>query len=235
MKFVTDQIIFSNNLTISQKEILDKAFGKNDGFKVDYKFEKLPYGENALSKSIDEETMTLHHDKHHKKYFDNMMTIIEENPKLKDHSIIDLMRNLNLVPKEQREKFKNNAGGHYNHEFFWNLMSTQPQEKPSGKLEKLINKEFGSFEKFKEEFVKTALDLFGSGWVWLCVENNKLKLGPFPNQNNPHIEKCGIPLVGCDVWEHAYYLKYKNDRESYVKAWFDVVNWAFPEKILGEL
>ncbi len=236
MNFVTNQVIFSKNLSASQKDILDKAFGKSDGFAVEYKFEKLPYGENALYKSIDEETMILHHDKHHKKYFENMTAILDENPELKKkYSLIELLRNLDEIPKNSREKFKNNAGGHFNHEFYWNLMSPKPQNKPEGKLKTLIDKEFGSFENFKEEFVKTALDLFGSGWVWLCINDNKLKLGGFPNQNNPHIEKCGIPLVGCDVWEHAYYLKYKNDRESYVKAWFDVVDWAFPEKILGEL
>jgi Fe-Mn family superoxide dismutase len=235
MKFVTDQVYFTNRLSSSQKDILEKAFAKSEGYQVELEFNKLPYGENALSKSIDEETMSLHHDKHHKKYFDNMMSIINGDEKLKDHSLIDLMRNPNLINKDQRQKFLNNAGGHFNHEFYWNLMSPTAETEPKGKLAELINKQFGSFEKFKEEFIQTALDLFGSGWVWLCVDNNKLKLGPFPNQNNPHIEKCGIPLVGCDVWEHAYYLKYKNDREAYVKAWFNVVNWSFPEKILGEI
>jgi len=150
-------------------------------------------------------------------------------------TVNDILSNLEKYPKSVREKIRNNGGGHFNHEFFWNLMSPKPQLNPKGILLELIEKDFKSFENFKSEFVQTGLDRFGSGWVWLCVNNGKLKLSSMPNQDNPIIEKCGIPLIGCDVWEHAYYLKYKNDRESYLNAWFDVVNWAFPEKILGEL
>lgn len=236
MKFISHQVIYSTKLTSGQKALLEKLLSPKNGYEVSLEFQDLPYGESSLSKSIDEETMTLHHDKHHKKYFDNMIAILDENPELKKYSLIELLRDLDKIPKDSREKFKNNAGGHFNHEFYWNLMSPKPQLEPQGELKILIDKKYGSFTDFKKEFVQTALDLFGSGWVWLCYDNNgKLRLGPFPNQNNPHIEKCGIPLVGCDVWEHAYYLKYKNDREAYVNAWFDVVDWAFPEKILGEI
>ena len=236
MKFISHQVIYSTQLTSGQKALLEKLLSPKNGYEVGLEFQDLPYGESSLSKSIDEETMTLHHDKHHKKYFDNMTAILDENPELKKYSLIELLRDLDKIPKDSREKFKNNAGGHFNHEFYWNLMSPKPQLEPKGELKILIDKKYGSFTDFKKEFVQTALDLFGSGWVWLCYDNNgKLRLGPFPNQNNPHIEKCGIPLVGCDVWEHAYYLKYKNDREAYVNAWFDVVDWAFPEKILGEI
>lgn len=236
MKFISHQVIYSTQLTSGQKALLEKLLSPKNGYEVSLEFQDLPYGESSLSKSIDEETMTLHHDKHHKKYFDNMTTILDENPELKKYSLIELLRDLDKIPKDSREKFKNNAGGHFNHEFYWNLMSPKPQLEPQGELKILIDKKYGSFTDFKKEFVQTALDLFGSGWVWLCYDNNgKLRLGPFPNQNNPHIEKCGIPLVGCDVWEHAYYLKYKNDREAYVNAWFNVVDWAFPEKILGEI
>jgi len=236
MKFISHQVIYSTKLTSGQKALLEKLLSPKNGYEVSLEFQDLPYGESSLSKSIDEETMTLHHDKHHKKYFDNMASILDENPELKKYSLIELLRDLDKIPKDSREKFKNNAGGHFNHEFYWNLMSPKPQLEPNGELKILIDKKYGSFTDFKKEFVQTALDLFGSGWVWLCYDNNgKLRLGPFPNQNNPHIEKCGIPLVGCDVWEHAYYLKYKNDREAYVNAWFDVVDWAFPEKILGEI
>jgi Fe-Mn family superoxide dismutase len=236
MKFISHQVIYSTQLTSGQKALLEKLLSPKNGYEVSLEFQDLPYGESSLSKSIDEETMTLHHDKHHKKYFDNMTAILDENPELKKYSLIELLRDLDKIPKDSREKFKNNAGGHFNHEFYWNLMSPKPQLEPQGELETLIDNKYGSFTDFKKEFVQTALDLFGSGWVWLCYDNNgKLRLGPFPNQNNPHIEKCGIPLVGCDVWEHAYYLKYKNDREAYVNAWFDVVDWAFPEKILGEI
>ena len=236
MKFISHQVIYSTQLTSGQKALLEKLLSPKNGYEVSLEFQDLPYGESSLSKSIDEETMTLHHDKHHKKYFDNMTAILDENPELKKYNLIELLRDLDNIPIDCREKFKNNAGGHFNHEFYWNLMSPKPQLEPQGELKTLIDKKYGSFTDFKKEFVQTALDLFGSGWVWLCYDNNgKLRLGPFPNQNNPHIEKCGIPLVGCDVWEHAYYLKYKNDREAYVNAWFDVVDWAFPEKILGEI
>ena len=236
MKFISHQVIYSTQLTSGQKALLEKLLSPKNGYEVSLEFQDLPYGESSLSKSIDEETMTLHHDKHHKKYFDNMTAILDENPELKKYSLIELLRDLDKIPKDSREKFKNNAGGHFNHEFYWNLMSPKPQLEPQGELKTLIDKKYGSFTDFKKEFVQTAIDLFGSGWVWLCYDNNgKLRLGPFPNQNNPHIEKCGIPLVGCDVWEHAYYLKYKNYREAYVNSWFDVVDWAFPEKILGEI
>ena len=162
-----------------------------------------------------------------------MDALKEEN--ITDLTVNDILSNLEKYPKNIREKIRNNGGGHFNHEFFWNLMSPKPQSKPKGELLKLIETEFKSFENFKKEFIQTGLDRFGSGWVWLCINNGKIKLSSMPNQDNPIIEKCGIPLVGCDVWEHAYYLKYKNDREAYLNAWFEVVNWAFPEKILKDL
>lgn len=229
----TPNNFISLNGRLASKEISD-LFNNKKGYIVNLEFNNLPYGENALSKSIDEETMTLHHDKHHKKYFDNLMEALE-NENIEGLSTNDVLMNLEKYPKAVREKIRNNGGGHFNHEFFWNLMSPKPQTKPKNELLKLIESEFGSFEKFKEEFIQTGLDRFGSGWVWLCINNGKLKLSSMPNQDNPLIEKCGIPLVGCDVWEHAYYLKYKNDRESYLRAWFDVLNWEFPENILKQL
>jgi Fe-Mn family superoxide dismutase len=221
MRFVTSTIILSSKSNSNKNTI-------------DLEFKDLPYEYNALEPVIDSETMKIHHSKHQKKYYDNMMEILDKNPELKKKKIVDLLENLNLIPKADREKFKNNAGGHFNHSFFWNVMSPK-KIKYSGEIKKLIDDEFGSLESFKEEFVKTGLDQFGSGWIWLCIRNNQIKLSSMDYQNNPHIENCGLPLIGCDVWEHAYYLKYKNDRESYLNAWFDVVNWAFPEKILGEL
>lgn len=211
-----------------------QALNPKNGFEVKLEFNDLPYGENALSKSIDQETMTLHHDKHHKKYFDNLMEALSDE-NVSDMTVNDILSNLEKFPKNIREKIRNNGGGHFNHEFFWNLMSPKPQSKPKGDLLKLIETDFKSFDNFKKEFIQVGLDRFGSGWVWLCINDGKLKLSSMPNQDNPIIEKCGIPLVGCDVWEHAYYLKYKNDREAYLSAWFDIVNWAFPEKILGDL
>ena len=154
---------------------------------------------------------------------------------LKDKCVNDILANINNLPKDIREKVKNNGGGHFNHEFFWNLMSPKPKSTPTGKLADLIDKQFGSYTNFVKEFKQAGVDHFGSGWVWLCINNGKLAINSMLNQNNPIIEGCGIPLVGCDIWEHAYYLNYKNDRAAYLDKWFSVLNWEFPEKILGEL
>jgi len=230
--FVPNNYIKLSSIKISND--IDKAFKENNGFEVKLEFNDLPYGENSLSKSIDEETMTLHHDKHHKKYFDNLMEALSEE-NIENLNVNDILSNLEKYPKSIREKIRNNGGGHFNHEFFWNLMSPKPKTKPEEKLLKMIESQFKSFDNFKQEFIQAGLDRFGSGWVWLCVNNGKLKISSMPNQDNPIIEKCGVPLVGCDVWEHAYYLKYKNDREAYLKAWFDVLDWEFPEKIISKL
>ena len=230
--FVPNNYIKLSSIKISND--VDKAFKENNGFEVKLEFNDLPYGENSLSKSIDEETMTLHHDKHHKKYFDNLMEALSEE-NIENLNVNDILSNLEKYPKSIREKIRNNGGGHFNHEFFWNLMSPKPKTKPEEKLLKMIESQFKSFDNFKHEFIQAGLDRFGSGWVWLCVNNGKLKISSMPNQDNPIIEKCGVPLVGCDVWEHAYYLKYKNDREAYLKAWFDVLDWEFPEKIISKL
>jgi Fe-Mn family superoxide dismutase len=218
MKFVTSTIIFS-----AKKEEV-----KSSGFE----FQKLPYSFDFLEPVIDAETMKIHHTKHQKKYFDNMMSIVDGNSKLEKHTIIELMSDLDKISSKDREKFKNNAGGYFNHSFFWNVMTT---EKPvySGAIKSLIDKKFGSLDKFKVEFIKTGMAHFGSGWVWLCTEDSKdIKLSSMPNQDNPYIEKCGKPLIGCDLWEHAYYLKYQNDREKYLKKWIDLINWDFVNETL---
>ena len=191
-----------------------------------YEFQKLPYAYDSLEPVIDAETMKIHHTKHQKKYFDKMMEIIEEKPSLEKHSIIDLMSKLDKIPTKDKDKFINNAGGYFNHSFFWNNMSGIKTQY-SGEIKKLIDKEFGSLDKFLDKFIQTGLDHFGSGWVWLCINDGKIKLSSMPNQNNPYIEQCGKPLIGCDVWEHAYYLKYQNDREKYLKNWVKLINWNF--------
>ena len=230
--FLPSNYIKLNSIKISNE--IEIAFNQEKGFEVKLEFDELPYGENALSKSIDEETMILHHDKHHKKYYDNLIEALKDQD-VDNLSVNDILANLEKYPKNIREKIRNNGGGHFNHQFFWNIMSPKPKTKPDSKLLKLIEDEFGSFENFKKEFVQTGLDRFGSGWVWLCINDGKIKLSSMPNQDNPIIEKCGIPLVGCDVWEHAYYLKYKNDREAYINAWFEVLDWDFPDKIISKL
>lgn len=218
MKFVTSTIIFS----AKKEEVISSGF----------EFQKLPYAFDHLEPVIDAETMKIHHTKHQKKYFDNMMKIIDKNSKLSKHSLIDLMSDLDKVPEKDREKFKNNSGGYFNHSFFWNVMTS---EKPvyQGAIKSLIDKNFGSLDKFKLEFIKTGMDHFGSGWIWLCTEDGKkVKLSSMLNQNNPYIEQCGKPLIGCDLWEHAYYLKYQNDKEKYLKKWVDLINWDFVNETL---
>lgn len=216
--FITNKIIIS-------KKVEDVEIS---GFE----FQKLPYSYNFLEPFIDAETMKIHHTKHQKKYHDKMMEVLDSKPSLKKNTIIELMSDLDKISNKDREKFKNNAGGYFNHSFFWNVM-TANKTKCSGEIKKLIDKKFGSLTDFKEEFIKTGLDHFGSGWVWLCTEDGTdVKLSSMVNQNNPYIEGCGKPLIGCDVWEHAYYLKYQNDREKYLKNWFELINWDFVNETL---
>ena len=194
-----------------------------------YHLPKLPYSFEALEPVIDATTMRVHHGKHHKKYVEKMNEILDKKPKLKDKSLIELLIDPK-VSKSDLEPFLNNAGGHFNHSYFWIIMSPNMNQKPSGKLAEDINSQFESFDKFKKEFIDTGVKHFGSGWVWLCTDNGKMKVQGFLNQSNPYIEKCGHPLLGCDVWEHAYYLKYQNNREKYLTNWFKVINWDFISK-----
>ena len=218
------------NLTIMCGQILNTYIRKLNYKKMAFELPKLGYEYNALEPHIDARTMEIHHSKHHNAYVTNLNNAIAgtDTEKL---SLEEICKNISKHPVAVR----NNGGGHFNHEFFWNLMSPKPKTKPEEKLLKMIESQFKSFDNFKQEFIQAGLDRFGSGWVWLCVNNGKLKISSMPNQDNPIIEKCGVPLVGCDVWEHAYYLKYKNDREAYLKAWFDVLDWQFPEKIISKL
>lgn len=181
-----------NKYSDKQKTQLKNALLGKSGFQVNLEFKKLPYGPNAISKAIDEETMILHHDKHHKKYYENLVEALKDTSFV-DKSVNEILENLDKLPKDIREKVRNNGGGHYNHEFFWNLMSPKPKLEPTGKLADSINKQFGSFTEFKKQFIQAGLDRFGSGWIWLCVNNGKLKITAMPYQDNPIIEKCGIP------------------------------------------
>jgi Fe-Mn family superoxide dismutase len=176
--------------------------------------------------------MKIHHTKHQKKYFDKMMEVLDAKPSLMKKTIIELMSDVDSIPTKDREKFKNNAGGYFNHSFFWNVMTAE-KTSYNGEIKKLIDKKFNSLDEFKKEFIQTGMDHFGSGWVWLCTEDGKdIKLSSMVNQNNPYIEGCGKPLIGCDLWEHAYYLKYQNDREKYLNKWFDLINWDFVNETL---
>lgn len=201
---------------------------ENEDFDCGFDLPKLPYSFEALEPVIDATTMRIHHGKHHKKYVEKMNEVVTEKNKKK--SLIELLMEPSSIVKKNQEQFLNNAGGHFNHSYFWITMSPDTNQKPSGKLAEDIDKQFGSFDKFKKEFIETGVKHFGSGWVWLCTNNGKLKVQGFLNQSNPYIEKCGHPLLGCDIWEHAYYLKYQNNREKYITSWFKVINWEFISK-----
>lgn len=192
----------------------------------------LPYAFNALEPSIDERTMQIHHDKHHAAYVKNLNDALVGQEELLNVPIEELMKNLARVPEAVRTKVRNNGGGHYNHSLFWTVMSANPTGKPttpSGELKNIIDKTYGSFEKFQEQFTAMAMGRFGSGWVWLTLDSGTLKIEDSANQDNPLMEG-RTPILGLDVWEHAYYLKYQNVRADYVKAWWNVVNWKEVER-----
>lgn len=193
-----------------------------------FKLKDLPYAYDALEPTIDEETMKLHHDKHHQAYVDNLNKAIE-GLDLKSEDIEDLLRNLDQVPSDKKQAVINNGGGHYNHTLFWETMKPGGSKEPVGDLAKAIEEEFESFDKFKEEFQKAGAGQFGSGWAWLVLDNGKLKVVSTKNQDSPVMEGQDV-ILGNDVWEHAYYLKYKNVRADYLKAWWDVVNWDVAEE-----
>ncbi len=185
----------------------------------------LPYDYNALEPHIDEQTMRIHHDKHHAAYVNNLNAALEGHPDLAQKSIEELLQNLDSVPENIRTAVRNNGGGHYNHTLFWEIMKPGGAKEPSGELAAAINEAFGSFEAFKEAFSKAAATRFGSGWAWLVVtKDGKLAVTSTPNQDTPVMDG-DTPILGLDVWEHAYYLKYQNRRPDYIAAWWNVVNW----------
>jgi Fe-Mn family superoxide dismutase len=189
----------------------------------------LPYAANVLEPVIDAKTMEIHHGKHHAAYVNNLNAALEKYPELQAKSAEELIRDLNAVPADIRMAVRNNGGGHVNHALFWQLL--KPGSKgPSGALAAAIDAELGGFDAFKEAFAKAATTRFGSGWAWLCVKaDGKLCVCSTPNQDNPimaGVAECpGTPILGLDVWEHAYYLNYQNRRPDYVKAFWDIVNW----------
>ena len=193
----------------------------------------LPYPTNALEPHIDAQTMEIHHGKHHNAYVTNLNAALEKAPELADKSLDDLLRNLNSVPEAVRTAVRNNGGGHWNHSQFWKTMAPNAGGAPTGKLAAAIDAAFGDFEKFKEAFQAAGAGRFGSGWVWLVNEGGKLAITSTPNQDNPLMEGKSAPLLGNDVWEHAYYLKYQNRRPDYLKAWWNTVNWDEVAKRLG--
>ena len=185
----------------------------------------LPYDHDALEPHIDAETMRIHHSKHHQGYVNNLNAALEKHPELADKSLEELLSNLDSVPEDIRTAVRNNGGGHANHSLFWPCMAPGSGGTPSGELADAIDSTFGSFDAFVEMFSKAAATRFGSGWGWLCVDGDGgLVVTSTANQDNPVSD--GLkPILGLDVWEHAYYLNYQNRRPDYVKAWWNVVNW----------
>ena len=184
----------------------------------------LPYDFAALEPSIDARTMEIHHDKHHAAYVNNLNAALEKAPELQSKSLDDLLQHLDSVPESIRTTVRNNGGGHWNHSMFWEIMSPKGGGEPSGKLADAIKKSFGDFATFKTQFADAAAKRFGSGWAWLVKQDNLLTITSTPNQDTPVMEG-KHPILGVDVWEHAYYLKYQNKRPEYVSAWWNVVNW----------
>lgn len=191
---------------------------------------ELPYDYEALEPAIGREIMQLHHGKHHQTYVDKLNAAIESAPELKGRAIDELLLNLEQLPESVRTAIRNHGGGHYNHSLFWQGMSPSGGGEPSGELAKHLTDRYGSFQGFVDEFTTKALGVFGSGWVWLQPD---LGIITTPNQDTPIMQGLPAPLLGLDVWEHAYYLDYKNKRDDYVKAWWNVVNWASVEKRIG--
>ena len=187
----------------------------------------LPYDFNALEPHIDEQTMRIHHGKHHNAYVTNLNAAIEKAPELEGRSLEQLISDLNSVPEAVRGAVRNNGGGHWNHSFFWQIMGPGAGGEPANLLSPAINAAFGDFAKFREQFKAAAVGRFGSGWAWLINDGGKLSITSTPNQDNPLMEgkKAGDVLLGLDVWEHAYYLKYQNRRPDYIDAWWNVVRW----------
>ena len=190
-----------------------------------YELPALPYAFDALEPNIDAQTMEIHHDRHHATYVQKLNDAIQGTD-VENLSIEELMKNLDRVPEDKRTAVRNNGGGHCNHSFFWKIMGPNGGGQPTGALADAINDAFGSFDAMKEQFNTAAANRFGSGWAWVVVDGSgKLAITSTPNQDNPLMDGSGTPVLGVDVWEHAYYLKYQNKRPDYLSAWWNTINW----------
>jgi Fe-Mn family superoxide dismutase len=197
-----------------------------------FELPKLPYAYDALEPHLDARTMEIHHSKHHATYVAKLNEALQQAPQLADKSLEDLLSNLQAVPESIRMAVRNHGGGHYNHSLFWSIMKPSGGGEPSGKLGSSLKDSFGDYAKFREAFTKASLGMFGSGWAWLAADtSNKLSIITTPNQDCP-ISQGLKPLLGLDIWEHAYYLKYQNRRPEYVEAWWNVINW---DEVAGRL
>jgi len=191
---------------------------------ANFELPELPYAYDALEPTFDKETMNIHHTKHHNAYVTNLNGALEGNSDLQEKSLEELISDLDAIPEDIRTAVRNNGGGHANHSLFWKILSPNGGGEPTGELADKINDKFGSFDAFKETFEKAAATRFGSGWAWLVLNNGELEVTSTPNQDSPIMEG-QTPILGLDVWEHAYYLNYQNRRPEYAKAFWNVVNW----------
>lgn len=192
-----------------------------------YELNPLPYDYDSLEPYIDKETMEIHHNKHHQTYVNKLNDAIKKHPELEEKSVKELLENIDSVPKDIKQAVINHGGGAYNHNFFFSILKKDVRAK--GKVIDEIKKTFGSYDEFKKQFSEAAITLFGSGWAWIVLDKNKLKIVKTKNQDSP-ISSRLIPILGIDVWEHAYYLKYQNKRPDYIEAFFHVINWEQVEK-----
>ena len=197
-----------------------------------FELPNLPYGFDALEPHIDTATMQIHHGKHHQAYVNNLNAAIEKAPELAGKSLDELMRGINDVPEAVRTAVRNNGGGHWNHSMFWKWMAPNAGGEPGGNIAAAISEAFGGFDKFKEQWSAAGAGRFGSGWVWLVSDGGSLSITSTPNQDNPLMEG-KTAVLGLDVWEHAYYLRYQNKRPDYITAWWNVVNWDAVEESFG--
>lgn len=196
-----------------------------------YVLPELSYSYSSLEPYIDEETMKIHHNKHHQAYIDNLNAALKDYPEIAKKKLYNIIEDLDSVPEAIRTTVRNNGGGHLNHSMFWQLMVPKASKLPTDKIKKEIEKYFVSFDNFKKLFSDEAKKRFGSGWAWLCLDkHNKLIITSTANQDNP-ISVGLMPILGLDVWEHAYYLKYRNKRVDYIDSWWNIINWKFVEKL----
>ncbi|KMJ60143.1 superoxide dismutase [Bacillus sp. LL01] len=198
-----------------------------------YELPQLPYAYDALEPHIDKETMNIHHTKHHNTYVTGINAALEGQAELQGKSVEELISNMDAVPENIKTPVRNHGGGHANHSLFWNILTPGGATSPNGELADALTSKFGSFDNFKDEFAKAAATRFGSGWAWLVVNNGELEITSTPNQDSPLMEG-KTPVLGLDVWEHAYYLNYQNRRPDYINAFFNVINWDVVGKLYNE-
>ncbi len=222
--FGTNSALALKRSAIESRPLVTQAQTSQEVPAMKYELPPLPYPFNALEPTIDAMTMEIHHDRHHAAYVNNLNVALEKHPEVAGRPLEELLAHLDRVPEDIRMAVRNNGGGHWNHTFFWDLMTPGGSKEPTGTLKSAIEQTFGGLEQLKEQLNAAGAARFGSGWAWLVVRGGKLEIISTPNQDSPMMEGL-YPVLGVDVWEHAYYLKYQNKRPDYLKQWWSIVNW----------